>query len=87
MVAYALTKMPEAAFTTTGDAAYTSLVAHVLPHGIKGIVACGMIVALMASLASKFNASATLFTMDFYREWHPNASGKTRSLSAASPRP
>jgi len=36
-----------------------------------------MIVALMASLASKFNASATLFTMDFYREWHPNASGRT----------
>jgi SSS family solute:Na+ symporter len=79
MVAYALTKMPEAGFTTAanGDAAYTSLVAQILPHGIKGIVACGMIVALMASLASKFNASATLFTMDFYREWHPNASGRT----------
>jgi len=41
------------------------------------MVACGMIVALMASLGSKFNASATLFTMDFYREWYPNASGKT----------
>lgn len=77
MVAYALTKMPEAGFATNGDAAYTSLVAQILPHGIKGIVACGMIVALMASLASKFNASATLFTMDFYREMHPNASGKT----------
>jgi SSS family solute:Na+ symporter len=77
MVAFALTKMPEAHFATNGDAAYTSLVAQLLPHGIKGIVACGMIVALMASLASKFNASATLFTMDFYREWHPNASGKT----------
>jgi SSS family solute:Na+ symporter len=80
MVAFALTKMPEAGFSTNGDAAYTSMVAHILPHGIKGIVACGMIVALMASLASKFNASATLFTMDFYREWHPNASGKTEVL-------
>ena len=77
MVAFALTKMPGSGFTTTGDAAYTTMVAQILPHGIKGIVACGMIVALMASLASKFNASATLFTMDFYREWHPNASGKT----------
>jgi SSS family solute:Na+ symporter len=76
MVAYALTKMPEAGFVTNGDAAYTSLVAQLLPHGIKGVVACGMIVALMASLASKFNASATLFTMDFYRELHPNASGR-----------
>ena len=44
------------------------------------MVACGMIVALMASLGSKFNASATLFTMDFYREWHPNASGKTEVI-------
>jgi SSS family solute:Na+ symporter len=80
MIAFALTKTPGSGFTTGGDAAYTSLVAQILPHGIKGIVACGMIVALMASLASKFNASATLFTMDFYREWHPNASGKTEVL-------
>jgi solute:Na+ symporter, SSS family len=77
MVAYALTQQPASGFATSGDAAYTSLVAQILPHGVKGIVACGMIVALMASLASKFNAAATLFTMDFYREWHPNASGKT----------
>jgi solute:Na+ symporter, SSS family len=77
MVAYALTQVPASGFATSGDAAYTTLVAQILPHGIKGIVACGMIVALMASLASKFNASATLFTMDFYREWYPNASGKT----------
>ncbi|HEY0282091.1 MAG TPA: hypothetical protein VGC27_05660, partial [Rhizomicrobium sp.] len=76
MVAYALTKS-DLGFATSGDAAYTSLVAQILPHGIRGIVACGMIVALMASLASKFNASATLFTMDFFREWKPNASGRT----------
>jgi SSS family solute:Na+ symporter len=77
MIAYALTKTPGSGFSTSGDAAYTSLVAKLLPHGIRGVVACGMIVALMASLASKFNAAATLFTMDFYREWYPNASGKT----------
>ena len=77
MVAFALTQTPGSGFSTSGAAAYTSLVAQILPHGIKGIVACGMIVALMASLASKFNAAATFFTMDFYREWHPNASGKT----------
>jgi SSS family solute:Na+ symporter len=77
MVAFALTKTAGSGFSTSGDAAYTSLVAQILPHGIRGIVACGMIVALMASLASKFNASATLFTMDFYREWYPKSSGKT----------
>jgi SSS family solute:Na+ symporter len=77
MIAFALTQTPGVGFSTSGDAAYTSLVAQILPHGLRGMVACGMIVALMASLGSKFNASATLFTMDFYREWHPNASGKT----------
>lgn len=77
MVAFALTKTASSGFTTNGDAAYTSLVAQILPHGLRGMVACGMIVALMASLGSKFNASATLFTMDFFREWHPTASPKT----------
>jgi SSS family solute:Na+ symporter len=77
MIAFALTQTPNSGFSTSGDAAYTSLVAQILPGGLRGMVACGMIVALMASLGSKFNASATLFTMDFYREWYPNASGKT----------
>jgi SSS family solute:Na+ symporter len=80
MIAFALTRAPQTTFTTSGDAAYTSLVAQVLPHGLRGMVACSMIVALMASLASKFNASATLFTMDFFREWYPNASGPTEVL-------
>ena len=80
MIAFALTKTPGVGFSTNGDAAYTSLVAQILPHGLRGMVACGMIVALMASLGSKFNASATLFTMDFYREWYPNASGKTEVI-------
>ena len=77
MIAFALAGMPSSGFhTPNGDAAYTSLVAQILPHGVRGFVACGMIVALMASLASKFNASATLFTMDFYRAWRPNATGR-----------
>ena len=77
MIAFAMTQAPTLHFTTAGDAAYTSLVAQILPHGLRGMVACSMIVALMASLASKFNASATLFTMDFFREWYPNATGRT----------
>jgi SSS family solute:Na+ symporter len=77
MIAFALAQSPQAHFTTSGDAAYTSLVAQILPHGLRGMVACSMIVALMASLASKFNASATLFTMDFFREWYPQASPRS----------
>jgi SSS family solute:Na+ symporter len=80
MIAFALTKMQNSGFTTNGDAAYTSLVAEILPHGIRGIVACGMLVALMASLASKFNASATLFTVDWWEKWRPNASGREQVI-------
>jgi SSS family solute:Na+ symporter len=80
MIAFALTRMPQAGFNTSGDAAYTSLVAQILPHGLRGMVACSMIVALMASLASKFNAAATLVTMDFFRERYPNASGRAEVL-------
>jgi SSS family solute:Na+ symporter len=78
MIALALTQMPGSNFATSGDAAYTSLVAQILPHGIRGVVACGMLASLMASLAAKFNASAALFTMDFYQKWRPNASGRTQ---------
>jgi SSS family solute:Na+ symporter len=80
MVALALTKMADSGFMTNGDEAYTSLVAQLLPHGIRGIVACGMLASLMASLASKFNASAALFTMDFYQKWHPEATGRTQVI-------
>jgi SSS family solute:Na+ symporter len=80
MIAFALASLPQTGFKTGGDAAYTSLVAQILPHGLRGMVACSMIVALMASLASKFNAAATLVTMDFFREHYPNASGRTEVL-------
>jgi SSS family solute:Na+ symporter len=80
MIAFALTRMPQTGFNTSGDAAYTSLVAQILPHGLRGMVACSMIVALMASLASKFNAAATLVTMDFFRERYPDASGRAEVL-------
>jgi solute:Na+ symporter, SSS family len=54
--------------------AFPLLVATVLPPGIRGIVVAGMLAALMSSLSSTFNASATLFTMDFYSKLHPDVS-------------
>ncbi|UCC74902.1 MAG: sodium:solute symporter [Gemmatimonadota bacterium] len=54
--------------------AFPLLVATVLPAGVRGIVVAGLLAALMSSLAGVFNASATLFTMDFYSKLHPNVS-------------
>lgn len=58
-----------------GDEAYPTLVtSHLLPIGIRGIVIASLLAALMSSLASCFNSSSTLFTMDFYKNFKPNAS-------------
>ncbi len=56
------------------QSAFPLLVAYVLPVGIRGIVVAGLLAALMSSLAGVFNASATLFTIDFYSRLKPNAS-------------
>jgi solute:Na+ symporter, SSS family len=58
------------------DAAFPTLVSTLLPPGMKGIVVGGLVAALMSSLASLFNSSATLFTVDFYKKYRPAASEK-----------
>lgn len=58
------------------DAAFPTLVAKLLPAGVKGIVVCGILAALMSSLASLFNSSAMLFTIDFYKRFKPNTPEK-----------
>jgi solute:Na+ symporter, SSS family len=54
--------------------AFPLLVTQILPVGIRGIVVAGLLAALMSSLAGVFNASSTLFTMDFYSKLRPNVS-------------
>ncbi len=54
--------------------AFPLLVASVLPTGLRGLVVAGLLAALMSSLAGVFNASSTLFTMDFYSKFKPNTS-------------
>jgi len=65
------------AFTlSSSDAAFPTLVAKLLPAGVKGLVVCGILAALMSSLASLFNSSAMLFTIDFYKKYRPEATEK-----------
>jgi len=56
------------------QAAFPLLVKHVLPAGVRGLVVAGLLAALMSSLSSVFNASSTLFTMDFYSKLRPGVS-------------
>lgn len=62
--------------TVNADAAFPTLVAKLLPAGVKGLVVCGILAALMSSLASLFNSSAMLFTIDFYKRFKPQTSEK-----------
>ena len=67
MIAYALSQKGLLDLSGGADTAFPVMVREMLPAGIKGVVLGGAIAALMSSLASLFNSSATLFTVDFYQ--------------------
>nr|XP_056718989.1 sodium/glucose cotransporter 2 isoform X5 [Euleptes europaea] len=56
--------------------AYPKLVVSLMPSGLRGLMLAVMLAALMSSLASIFNSSGTLFTMDIYNRLRPQASDK-----------
>ncbi|XP_059931561.1 sodium/glucose cotransporter 2 isoform X2 [Gadus macrocephalus] len=53
--------------------AYPKLVVSVMPNGLRGLMLAVMLAALMSSLASIFNSSSTLFTMDIWTRLRPQA--------------
>jgi SSS family solute:Na+ symporter len=55
------------------NAAFPLLVVRLMPVGLVGLMVASMLAALMSSLASVFNSSSTIFTMDFYRKLRPAA--------------
>jgi SSS family solute:Na+ symporter len=75
MIAFALKQQGTMDFASN-DAAFSTLVKDLLPKGFTGIVVGGILAALMSSLASLFNSSSMLFTIDFYQKYKTNASEK-----------
>jgi SSS family solute:Na+ symporter len=57
-----------------GDQVFPSLVRLLLPPGIRGLIVACLLAALMSSLASLFNSSASLFTVDIYEKIRPGQS-------------
>ncbi len=82
MIAYAMTQKIDPSTgqpmlnLASNDAAFSTLVKVLLPKGFTGIVVGGILAALMSSLASLFNSSAMLFTIDFYQKYKPNKTEK-----------
>ena len=53
------------------DEVFPAMVKTLLPVGLKGLVAGGLMAALMSSLASVFNSCSTIFTIDIYKKLKP----------------
>jgi len=79
MIAVALYKQNFPGFESIGSnpqGAFPVLVSNLLPIGLRGLVLAGMLSALMSALASLFNSTATLFTVDFYKRLRPQSTEK-----------
>ncbi|HYW80198.1 MAG TPA: hypothetical protein VE890_11505, partial [Thermoguttaceae bacterium] len=51
------------------DSAFPTLVANLVPTGLKGFVLAALMGAVVSSLAAMLNAASTIFTMDVYKEY------------------
>jgi SSS family solute:Na+ symporter len=59
------------------DKAYPWLISTFIPTGLKGVVVAALTAAIISSLASMLNSTATIFTMDIYKPYiSKNASEK-----------
>ncbi len=59
------------------DDAYPWLIRNFTPTGIKGLSFAALTAAIISSLASMFNSTSTLFTMDIYKKYiNPKAGDK-----------
>lgn len=72
--AYYISLHPEVMATLQGkinvaDDAYPWLVRNFTPTGIKGLTLAALAAAIISSLASMFNSTSTLFTMDIYKKY------------------
>jgi solute:Na+ symporter, SSS family len=63
--------------TIANDNAWPWLIHKFIPSGVKGLVLAALAAAIVSSLASMLNSTATIFTMDIYRPYiNRNANDK-----------
>jgi SSS family solute:Na+ symporter len=53
--------------TVDNDRAFPWLISQFIPIGLKGLVLAALAAAIVSSLASMLNSTATIFTMDIYK--------------------
>ena len=50
---------------------YTFMITHMLPVGLKGLIAAAMLAAAMQTCSAALNSTATLFSYDIVKRWKP----------------
>jgi SSS family solute:Na+ symporter len=55
---------------------YSHMITHLLPVGLRGLVAAALMAALMSTVSAALNSMATLFTYDLYQRRAPQTSEK-----------
>ncbi len=66
-------KIPE--LTSTKDT-FVVLVSHLLPAGLRGLMAAALMAAIMGAVSGAMNSIATLFCYDLYKQLKPDTSDK-----------
>jgi len=67
--------------TMNYDKAYPWLIASFVPVGLKGIVVAALTAAIISSLASMLNSTATIFTMDIYKPYFAREATEKRLVN------
>lgn len=95
IVAYVMNVGPEGTFTSEyadaafigeqgnviNDSAYPWLIKSFVPVGLKGLVLAALAAAIVSSLASMLNSTATIFTMDIYKPYFGKNATEGRLVS------
>ena len=55
---------------------YAFMITHLLPVGLKGLVAAALLAALMSTVSGALNSIATLFSYDIVKRWRPDTSDR-----------
>jgi len=63
------------------DKAYPWLISTFIPTGLKGVVVAALTAAIISSLASMLNSTATIFTMDIFKPYINKNSSEKRLVN------
>ncbi|MCB0804523.1 MAG: sodium/sugar symporter [Bacteroidales bacterium] len=67
--------------TIDNDRAFPWLISTFIPTGLKGLVLAALAAAIVSSLASMLNSTATIFTMDIYKPYFNRKAGDRQTVA------